>query len=90
LISEALRHYQRLENEKSTRKSDKEQHRRHYHIKECKIRPIIVQQAITHKIKVCEKKEKSHLLNKYLFIHCSQSLIISIRFNYVVNNVHQH
>jgi hypothetical protein len=58
LISEALRHYQRLENEKSTRKSDKEQHRRHYHIKECKIRPIIVQQAITHKIKVCEKKKR--------------------------------
>ena len=53
LISEALRHYQRLENEKSTRKStsDKQQ-RRHYHIKECKIRPIIVQQAVTHKIKV--------------------------------------
>ena len=54
LISEALRHYQRLENEnhreKSSRKSDK-QHRRHYHIKECKIRPIIVQQAVTHKIR---------------------------------------
>jgi hypothetical protein len=58
LISEALRHYQRLENEnngeriieKSARKSEK--HRRHYHIKECKIRPIIIQQAVTHKIKV--------------------------------------
>ncbi|CAF1046707.1 unnamed protein product [Adineta ricciae] len=57
LISEALRHYQRLENEnqgekireKTARKSDK--HRRHYQIKECRIRPIIVQQAITHKIK---------------------------------------
>ncbi|CAF4678654.1 unnamed protein product [Rotaria sp. Silwood1] len=57
LISEALRHYQRLENEnkqekfieKLTNKSDK--HRRHYQIKECKIRPIIVQQAVTHKIK---------------------------------------
>jgi hypothetical protein len=52
LISEALRHYQRLENETNGGKSDK-QHRRHYHIKECKIRPIIVQQAVTHKIKVC-------------------------------------
>lgn len=59
LISEALRHYQRLENEtnrerlveKSSRKSEK-QHRRPYQIKECKIRPIIVQQAVTHKIKV--------------------------------------
>ncbi len=59
LISEALRHYQRIENEnhgeriieKSTKKSDK-QHHRHHHIKECKIRPIIVQQAVTHKIKV--------------------------------------
>ena len=58
LISEALRHYQRLENEnqgekireKTARKSDK--HRRHYQIKECRIRPIIVQQAATHKIKV--------------------------------------
>ncbi|UJR36306.1 hypothetical protein I4U23_029034 [Adineta vaga] len=57
LISEALRHYQRLENdnqgerirEKTTRKSDK--HRRQYQIKECKIRPIIVHQAVTHKIK---------------------------------------
>ncbi|CAF1008117.1 unnamed protein product [Adineta steineri] len=57
LISEALRHYQRLENEnngeklieKSARKSEK--HRRQYQIKECKIRPIIVQQAVTHKIK---------------------------------------
>ncbi|CAF2117751.1 unnamed protein product [Rotaria magnacalcarata] len=57
LISEALRHYQRLENEnngetnlpKLTRKSDK--HRRPYHIRECRIRPIIVQQAVTHKLK---------------------------------------
>lgn len=59
LISEALRHYQRLENENQeekiipTKKSDKQQ-RRHYHIKECQIRPIIVQQAVTHKIKVSE------------------------------------
>jgi hypothetical protein len=55
LISEALRHYQRLENEKSTRKSSDKQQRRHYHLKEYKIRPIIVQQAVTHKIKVEEK-----------------------------------
>ncbi len=55
MISEALRHYQRLENEEKiiTKKSDK-QHGRHYHIKECQIRPIIVQQAVTHKIKVSE------------------------------------
>lgn len=57
LISEALRHYQRLENderliEKSTRKSEKQ--RRHYHLKECRIRPILIQQAVTHKIKVCQ------------------------------------
>jgi hypothetical protein len=55
LISEALRHYQRLENEKSTRKSsDKQQQQRHHyhHLKEYKIRPIIVQQAVTHKIRV--------------------------------------
>ena len=61
LISEALRHYQRLENEsngeaiieKLTKKPDKNRH--HYHIKECKIRPIIVQQAVTHKIRVSRK-----------------------------------
>ena len=57
LISEALRHYQRLENE-STReraieKSGGKQHRRPYHIKESRIRPVIVQQAVTQKIKVC-------------------------------------
>ena len=52
LISEALRHYQRLENETNGKKSDRQQHRRHYHIKECKIRPIIIQQAVTHRIKV--------------------------------------
>lgn len=62
LISEALRHYQRLENEnhsekiieKLAKRSDKNRH--HYHIKECKIRPIIVHQAVTHKIKVSYEK----------------------------------
>jgi hypothetical protein len=59
LISEALRHYQRLENETNGKKSDRQQqHRRHYHVKECKIRPIIIQQAVTHKIKVCLIKNK--------------------------------
>ena len=59
LISEALRHYQRVENEhlrgekKHRKKSDQQQtSRRHYHIKECKIRPIVIHQAVTQKIKV--------------------------------------
>jgi len=56
LISEALRHYQRLERqndgETSTRKLDK-QNRRHYqNVKECKFRPLVIEQAVTHKIKV--------------------------------------
>ncbi|CAF4579696.1 unnamed protein product, partial [Rotaria sp. Silwood2] len=55
LISEALRHYQRLERqndeETSTRKLDK-QNRRHYqHVKECKFRPIVIEQGVTQKIK---------------------------------------
>ncbi|CAF1134148.1 unnamed protein product [Rotaria sp. Silwood1] len=55
LISEALRHYQRLERQNdgeiSTRKLDK-QNRRHYqHVKECKFRPIVIEQAVTQKLK---------------------------------------
>ncbi|UJR09777.1 hypothetical protein I4U23_014004 [Adineta vaga] len=54
LISEALRHYQRLERqndgETSTRKLDK-QNRRHYqHVNECKFRPLVIEHAVTHKI----------------------------------------
>lgn len=65
LISEALRHYQRLENDErlidksTTRKSDKQ--RRHYHLKECRIRPILIQQAVTHKIKVCPANHRLSL-----------------------------
>jgi hypothetical protein len=56
LISEALRHYQRLERhndgEISTRELDK-QNRRHYqHVKEYKFRPSVIEQAVTHEIKV--------------------------------------
>ena len=57
LISEALRHYQRLEHqngggETSTKKLDK-QHRRHYqHVNECKFRPLVIEHAVTHKIQV--------------------------------------
>ena len=90
LISEALRHYQRLENEtnrerlneKSARKSEK-QHRRHYQIKECQIRPIIVQQAVTHKIKV----SGTLLLNQSEPRFSSLHRICSILFIYVGSSV---
>ncbi|CAF1373512.1 unnamed protein product [Rotaria sordida] len=64
LISEALRHYQRLERQNdgeiSTKKLDK-QNRRHYqHVKECKFRPIGIQQAVTQKIKPTTNNNNNH------------------------------
>ncbi|CAF5013852.1 unnamed protein product, partial [Rotaria socialis] len=56
LISEALRHYQRLERQNdeeiSTRKLDKQNRRNYQHVKECKFQPIAIEQAVPQKIKV--------------------------------------
>ncbi|CAF1128972.1 unnamed protein product [Rotaria magnacalcarata] len=55
LISEALRHYQRLERqndeEVSTRKLDKQNRRNYQHVKECKFQPIVIEQTVPQKIK---------------------------------------
>ncbi|CAF1294728.1 unnamed protein product [Adineta steineri] len=64
LISEALRHYQRLERqndgETSTKKLDK-QNRRHYqHVNECKFRPVVIENAVTHKIKPTTNHHHHH------------------------------